>query len=126
VLLLLSHPDGGLAGETISIHEQIDLPGVAPGVTQHRRMAVRCRACGTRVVVRVPDAAKGTPFGPRVHAIMATYLKTFQALSYERLQGAFAAERDRAVAVLRRARVVASNVTDVRIGGSNAYHWVFR
>ena len=42
-----------------------------------------------RVVAPVPDAAKGTPFGPRVHA-MATYLKTFQALSYERLQNAFA------------------------------------
>jgi transposase len=28
-----------------------------------------------------------TPFGPRLHAV-ATYLKTFQALSYERLQGA--------------------------------------
>lgn len=37
----------------------------------------------------VPDAAKGTPFGARIHAI-ATYLKTFQALSYERLQGALA------------------------------------
>ena len=62
---------------------------MTPRVTQHRRLAVRCRACGTRVVAAVPDAAKGTPFGPRVHA-MATYLKTFQALSYERLQSAFA------------------------------------
>ena len=30
---------------------------------------------------------RGTPFGPRLHAV-ATYLKTFQALSYERLQAA--------------------------------------
>ena len=135
--------------ETISIHEQIDLPEITPHVTQHRRLAVRCRACGTRVVAAVPDAAKGTPFGPRVHA-MATYLKTFQALSYERLQSAFAdlfgltvsqgglmnllrraqgtfvAERDRAIAALRRARVIASDETGVRIEGSNAYHWVFR
>ncbi len=135
--------------ETISIHEQIELPEVAPRVTQHRRLAVRCRACGTRVAAAVPDAAKETPFGPRVHA-MATYLKTFQALSYERLQsafadlfgltlsqgglmtmlrraqGAFAGERDRAVAALRRARVIASDETGVRIEGSNAYHWVFR
>jgi transposase len=138
-----------LPGETISIHEQIDLPEVAPLVTQHRRLAVRCRACGTRVVAPVPQAAKGTPFGPRVHAV-ATYLKTFQTLSYERLQstfadlfgltvsqgglmtmlhraqGAFAAERDRAVAALRRARVIACDETGVRIEGSNAYHWVFR
>ena len=135
--------------ETISLHEQIELPEVAPRVTQHRRLAVRCRACGTRVAAAVPDAAKGTPFGPRVHA-MATYLKTFQALSYERLQsafadlfgltlsqgglmtmlrraqGAFAGERDKAVAALRRARVIASDETGVRIEGSNAYHWVFR
>jgi transposase len=135
--------------ETISIHEQIELPEVAPRVTQHRRLAVRCRACGTRVAAAVPDAAKGTPFGPRVHA-MATYLKTFQALSYERLQsafadlfgltlsqgglmtmlrraqGAFAGERDKAVAALRRARVIASDETGVRIEGCNAYHWVFR
>jgi transposase len=138
-----------LPGETISIHEQIDLPDVAPLVTQHRRLAVRCRACGTRVVAPVPQAAKGTPFGPRVHAV-ATYLKTFQTLSYERLQsafadlfgltvsqgglmtmlrraqGAFAAERDKAIAALRRARVIACDETGVRIEGSNAYHWVFR
>lgn len=97
----------------------------------------------------MPDAAKGTPFGPRIHAV-ATYLKTFQALSYERLEGAFAdlfglticqgglvnmlrrsqaafvGERDAAIAVLRQARVIASDETGVRIEGSNAYQWVFR
>jgi transposase len=138
-----------LPGETISIHELIDLPEITPHVTQHRRLAVRCPTCGTRVVAPVPEAAKGTPFGPRVHAV-ATYLKTFQSLSYERLQsaladlfgltlsqgglmnllrraqGAFAAERDKAVAALRQARVIASDETGVRIEGSSAYHWVFR
>ena len=44
-------------------------------------------SCGERVVAPVPQAARGTPFGPRLHAV-ATYLKTFQALSYERLQAA--------------------------------------
>src|SRR4029453_6311890 len=48
-------------GETISIHEQIDLPEVAPRVTQHRRLAVRCPVCGTRAVAPVPDAARETP-----------------------------------------------------------------
>jgi transposase len=138
-----------LPGETISIHEQIDLPEIPPHVTQHWRLAVNCPACGTRVVAPVPAAAKGTPFGPRVHAV-ATYLKTFQSLSYERLQrafadlfgltlsqgglmnllrraqGAFAAERNKAVAALRQAKVIASDETGVRIEGSNAYHWVFR
>src|SRR4030095_7746814 len=80
----------------------------------------------------------------------APYLKTCQALSYERLQGAFAdlfgltisqgglmnilrraqgafgAERDKAVAALRQAKIIASDETGVRIEGSNAYHWVFR
>jgi transposase len=138
-----------LPGETISIHEQIDLPEITPHVTQHWRLAVRCPACGKRAVAPVPDAAKGTPFGPRLHAV-ATYLKTFQALSYERLQaaladlfaltlsqgglmnmlrraqGRFAEGRAKAVAALRQAAVVASDETGVRIEGSNAYHWVFR
>jgi transposase len=81
---------------------------------------------------------------------VATYLKTFQALSYERLEAAFAdlfgvaigqgglmnmlrrtqgrfeTGRDAAVATLRQAKVVASDETGVRIEGSNAYHWVFR
>ena len=138
-----------LPTETVSEHDTIELPAIKPWIERHRRLAVRCPTCGTRVVAPVPDAAKGTPFGPRVHAV-ATYLKTFQALSYERLQRAFAdlfgltlsqgglmnllrraqrtfaAERDRAVAALRQAKVIASDETGVRIEGSSAYHWVFR
>lgn len=139
----------GLAGETVSEHDKIDLPVIAPFVERHRRLAVSCPSCGLRVVADLPAAAKGTPFGPRLHAV-ATYLKTFQALSYERLEGAFAdlfgvsisqgglmnmlrraqgrfeGGRELAVAKLRRARVVGSDETGVRIEGSNAYHWVFR
>ena len=138
-----------LPAETVSLHEQIDLPEVKPLITHHRRLAVLCPACGTRVVAPVPQAARGTPFGPRLHAV-ATYLKTFQALSYERLhsalselfgltlsqgglmnllrrsQGRFADGQASAVSSLRRAEVVASDETGVRIEGSNAYHWVFR
>jgi len=138
-----------LPAEAVSEHDKIELPPIKPLIERHRRLAVRCPSCGTLVVAAFPDAAKGTPFGPRVHAV-ATYLKTFQALSYERLQGAFAdlfgltvsqgglmnmlrraqgvfiAERDSAVAALRQAKVIASDETGVRIEGSNAYHWVFR
>src|ERR687893_410232 len=137
-----------LPSETVSLHEQVDLPEVKPLITHHRRLSVRCSTCGTRVVAPVPEAARGTPFGPRLHAV-ATYLKTFQALSYERLQGAlsdlfgltlsqgglmnllrraqgrFAEGQVRAVSSLRRAEVVASDETGVRIEGSNAYHGVF-
>jgi len=138
-----------LPAETVSVHEQVDLPEVKPLVTHHRRLSVCCPHCGTRVVAAVPEAARGTPFGPRLHAV-ATYLKTFQALSYERLQSAlsdlfgltlsqgglmnllrraqarFAEGQASAVSSLRRAEVVASDETGVRIEGSNAYHWVFR
>ena len=138
-----------LPAETAGEYETIELPENHPLVERHRRLSVRCPSCGVLVAAKVPDAANGTPFGPRIHAV-ATYLKTFQALSYERLQRAFAdlfgltisqgglmnmlrrsqtafvPERDTAIAALRRAKVVASDETGVRIEGSNAYQWVFR
>jgi transposase len=135
-----------LSAEPVGVQEQVELPVIKPVVEHHRRLSVRCPRCGMRVVA---PAGRGTPFGPRLHAV-ATYLKTFQALSYERLQGAlaelfglpisqgglmnmlrraqgrFQAGRDAAVSALRRATVVASDETGVRIEGANAYHWVFR
>jgi transposase len=138
-----------LPSEAVSVHERIELPAIRPVIEHHRRLAVQCPGCGTRVVAAPPSAATGTPFGPRLHAV-ATYLKTFQSLSYERLQatladlfgvpisqgglmnllrraqGCFQAGREKAAAVLRQAEVVASDETGVRIEGSNAYHWVFR
>jgi transposase len=138
-----------LPSEAVSVHERIELPEIRPVIEHHRRLAVQCPGCGARVVAAPPPAATGTPFGPRLHAV-ATYLKTFQSLSYERLQatladlfglalsqgglmnllrraqGCFQAGREQAVAALRRAEVVASDETGVRIEGSNAYHWVFR
>src|ERR687897_741417 len=76
-----------LPSEVVSAHDHIELPQVTPVVERHQRLAVRCPACGTRVVAAVPPGIRGTPFVPRLHAV-ATYLKTFQALSYERLQAA--------------------------------------
>jgi transposase len=140
---------GQLPAEVVSIAERVELPETAPLVRQHRRLALCCPACGTRVVAPMPKEARGTPFGPRLHAV-ATYLKTFQALSYERLQAAlsdlfgltlsqgglmnllrraqarFEPGREAAVTTLRRAEVVASDETGVRIEGCNAFHWVFR
>ena len=87
--------------------------------------------------------SKTTPFGPGIHAL-AIYLKGFQALSYERLVGtfrdcfglgvskgalmnmfirshpAFKIEADKAIAILRQAKVVASDETGVRIEGTNS------
>src|SRR5215207_2107815 len=76
-------PDCGLTlsaelqAETVSLHEQIDLPPVTPTVEQHRRLAVACPRCQTRVRAPRPAGAAATPFGPRLHAT-AVYLKTFQ------------------------------------------------
>ncbi len=78
-----------LPAEIVSVCERTELPEVTPVVTQHQRLAVRRPSCGTRVVAPVPQAAASTPFGPRLHAV-ATYLKTFQGLSYGRLQAALA------------------------------------
>ncbi|MET3661985.1 IS66 family transposase [Aquamicrobium ahrensii] len=140
---------GDLPTTTVSQYDKIELPEIKPMIERHRRLSVQCPSCGKLVIAPVPKAAKGTPFGPRLHAV-ATYLKTFQAMSYERLQGAFAdlfglrisqgglmnmlrraqatfaADRDKAVLALRQAKVVASDETGVRIEGSNAYQWVFR
>src|SRR5918993_4100206 len=141
--------DPDLPTESVGLSERIELPEIVPIVTQHQRLAVCCPACGARVVAPVPEAARGTPFGPRLHAV-ATDLKTFQALSYERLQGAlsdlfglhlsqgglmnllrraqgrFEGGQRSAISALRQAEMVASDETGVRIEGANAYHWVFR
>jgi transposase len=133
----------------VGVHERIELPEIKPIIEHHRRLAVQCPSCGARVVAAPPPAATGTPFGPRLHAL-ATYLKTFQSLSYERLQatladlfgvplsqgglmnllrraqGCFQAGRAQAVAALRCAEVIASDETGVRIEGSTGYRWVFR
>lgn len=136
------------AGAVIGEYDEIDLPEIKPVIKRHRRLECRCAQCGKMSAAPLPQAAHGTPFGKRIHAL-ALYLKTNQLFSYERLQGAFAdlfglklsqgalmnmfkrtapvfaARRDDALAALRRADVVACDETGVRIEGCNAYQWVF-
>ena len=138
-----------LPAEIVSVHEEIDIPPVKPHVEQHRRLSVCCPGCGTRAVAERRAGANATPFGPRLHALVL-YLKTFQALSYERLEGAmkdlfgltvsqgglmnmlrraeaqFTGGRDTALTALHRAKVVACDETGIRIEGTNSFHWVFR
>ena len=134
--------------ELIGEYDEIEIPPVKPYVVRHRRFACPCQHCGAEAKAPAPAIATTTPFGPRIHAL-AIYYKGFQALSYERLrlmfrdafglgvsEGAlmnmfirsharFKIEAEKAKAVLRAARVVASDETGVRIEGTNAYHWVF-
>lgn len=83
----------------------------------------------------MPEAARGTPFGPRLHAV-ATYLKTFQALSYERLQAALCdlfgltLSQGGLMNLLRRAQGRFrpgrdAAIAALRIEGSTADHWLF-
>ena len=134
--------------ELIGEYDEIEIPPVKPHVVRHRRFACRCGHCGAKAKAPLPAIAATTPFGPRIHAL-AIYFKGFQALSYERLrmmlrdafglgvsEGAlmnmfirshakFKIEADKAKAILRAARVVASDETGVRIEGTNSQHWVF-
>jgi transposase len=136
------------AMELIGEYDEIEIPPVKPHVIRHRRFACRCAHCGLAAKAPAPAVATTTPFGPRIHAL-AIYLKGFQALSYERLRGLFhdafglgvsegalmnmfirshprfKKEAGKAKAILRAAKVVASDETGVRIEGTNAYHWVF-
>ena len=128
--------------------DSIDLPPITPYVVRHRQFSCRCGACGLLVKADLPPEAHGTPFGRNIHA-MALYLKGFQALSYERLarlfsdlfglsvsqgalmnmfkrtRGRFQAQARKAQALLRQAKVVASDETGMRIEGGNSYQWVF-
>ena len=141
--------EDGAPAELIGEYDEIEIPPVRPFVRRHRRFAIRCTCCGGATKADAPAVAQETPFGPRIHAL-AIYLKSLQALSYERLQRlfddlfgltvsqgalmnmfaraapAFEKKRGQALVVLRQATCVASDETGVRIEGVNAYHWVFR
>jgi transposase len=138
----------GAKRELIGEYDEIEIPPLKPYVIRHRRFACRCAHCGVAAKGPAPAIATTTPFGPRIHAL-AIYLKGFQALSYERLRGLFhdafgltvsegalmnmfvrshprfEIKAAKAKAILRAAKVVASDETGVRIEGTNSYHWVF-
>jgi len=75
--------DETLAGEVAGEYDAIELPKLAPVVRRHRRLAVICPHCGKRVKAPLPEAAFGSPFGPRLHGL-AVYLKTFQSVKDSR------------------------------------------
>jgi transposase len=127
----------------IGEYDEIELPPIRPFVRRHRRFSIRCACCGKTTAAPVPDAAQGTPFGPRIHAL-AVYLNGMQLFSYERLSAAlidlfgltvsegallnmfkrtktaFEARRAETLAALRRARFVSCDETGARIEGVNS------
>jgi len=131
-------------------YDKIDLPQVAPVVTRVERYAGRCRCCGNTTLAPVPEGLEpGTPFSIGIVAL-AMYLRFVHAISYQRLsrlllelfglaisEGAldaafrrgklhFDADVAAILVRLRRARVICSDETSVRIDGRTCWNWVFQ
>ncbi len=131
-------------------YDKIDLPEVAPVVTRVEQYAGRCRCCGATTLAPVPEGLEpGTPFSVGIVAL-AMYLRFVHAVSYQRLsrlllelfglaisEGAldaafrrgkplFDADVASILARLRRARVICSDETSVRIDGRTRWNWVFQ
>jgi len=131
-------------------YDKIDLPKVRPMVTRVERYSGHCRCCGGTTLAVVPEGLEpGTPFSVNIVAL-AMYLRFVHAVSYRRLsrllmelfglaisegaldaafrrgQPQFDADVAAILARLRRARVVYSDETGVRIDGSGHWNWVFQ
>jgi transposase len=131
-------------------YDKIDLPRVKPVVTRVERYAGQCQGCGGTTLAPLPQGLEpGTPFSLNVVAL-AMYLRFTHAISYRRLsrlmtelfdlaisEGAldaafrrampcFDAEVGTILARLRRARVVCSDETSVRVAGRTFWDWVFQ
>ncbi len=131
-------------------YDKIELPKVVPVVTRVERYAGHCPCCGGTTLAPLPEGLEpGTPFSLNIVAL-AMYLRFTHAISYCRLsrlllelfglaisEGAldaafqrampcFGAEVGAILARLRRARVVCSDETSVRIDGRTCWNWVFQ
>src|SRR5690349_23508074 len=130
--------------------DKVDLPKVAPVVTRVERYAGHCRCCGGTTLAPLPEGLEpGTPFSHTIVGL-AMYLRFVHHVSYRRLsrlllelfglaisEGAldaafrrgkcrFDAETAAILARLRRARVVCSDETGVRVDGRGCWNWVFQ
>ncbi len=127
--------------------DKIELPKVVPIVTRVELYAGHCQACGTTTLAPLPEGLEqGSPFSINIIAL-ALYLRFTHAISYRRLsrlmlelfglsisEGAldaafrramprFDAEVSAILARLRRARVVCSDETSVRVDGRTCWNW---
>jgi len=151
--LRCAHCQAALAEADHVLHgryDKIDLPPVAPVVTRVERYAGHCRCCGGTTLALVPEGLEpGTPFSVGIVAL-AMYLRFVHAISYQRLsrlllelfglaisegaldaafrrgKPAFDADVAAILVRLRRARVICSDETSVRIDGRTCWNWVFQ
>jgi transposase len=130
--------------------DKIELPKVMPVVTRVELYAGHCQACASTTLAPLPEGLEqGSPFSINI-VTLALYLRFTHAISYRRLtrlmlelfglsisEGAldaafrramprFDAEVSAILARLRRARVVCSDETSVRVGGRTYWNWVFQ
>src|SRR3712207_4958914 len=142
----LGEADQTLAGR----FDKVELPTVAPGVTRVERYAGHCRGCGGTTLAAPPEGLEpGTPFSRNIVAL-AMDLRFVHHVSYRQLsrlllelfglaisEGAldaafrrgkpcFDAETAAVLARLRRARVVGSDETGLRVDGRTCWNWVFQ
>jgi transposase len=131
-------------------YDKVELPPVRPVVTRVERYRGHCPCCGGTTLAPVPEGLEeGSPFGVSILAV-ALYLRFTHAISYRRLtrlflhlfalrisEGAldalfrrakprFDGEAAAILARLRRARVVCSDETTVRVDGRTHWDWVFQ
>lgn len=132
-----------------SVYDRIELPPIQPHVTRVRLFGGRCLCCGTRAVAPAPAGLEpGSPFGRSVEA-MVVYLHYAHAIGLERLRavmgelfglsvsegalcnilarskGPLERAAGAIAARVRRARVVCSDETSVRVAGRTWWEWVF-
>src|SRR5215210_1761612 len=130
--------------------DKVDLPTVAPAATRVERYAGQCRCCGATTLAPLPEGLEpGTPFSRNIVAL-AMCLRFVHHVSYRRLsrlllelfglaisEGAldaafqrgkpgFGAETAAILARLRRARIVCSDETGVRVDGQSCWNRVFK
>jgi len=131
-------------------YDKIDIPPIAPIVTQVERYGCRCPQCGQQQIAAVPIGMEpGSPFGTRIAALVTT-MRYSHGISYGRMQlmllevfglemsqgaianllsrvkGQLQSEMDGILAALRRARLVGSDETSARVNGKNQWEWVFQ
>jgi len=145
---------GPLTDHEVQEQFQVDIPPLHPITTQFNVHVARCRRCGTRVQGRHPEqtsdalGAAAVQVGPRAlalacemkHRLGVTYgkLKTFfQAAFQLGLGRATFARADQRLAqrleptylalvlAIRQRKVVYADETGWKIGGHNAWLWVF-
>ena len=143
-----SHPLGTADQPQFHAYDHVDLPPIRPVVTRVHRHRGTCPGCRRTFSAAAPAGlAPGSPFGPGLTALIL-HLHVTQAIGFARLaqlmdevfglaisEGAIANMLARAAAplttaaeqiaaVVRQAKVVASDETSARVEGKNWWQWV--